>query len=117
MAAVNPISRTRRLVEKAVVRTSETQVRFDRGRARGLAGTGRDNSAPVEVVWMSVVKVDASTGCLLIDGRKVFPIVLSEPPPLGATTLDGKDAWAEVAAAGANFIRSGRNDWNLQSID
>jgi hypothetical protein len=66
---------------------------------------------------MSVVKVDASTGCLLIDGKKVFPIVLSEPPPLGATTLEGKDAWAEVAAAGANFIRSGRNDWNLQSID
>ena len=66
---------------------------------------------------MGVVKVDASTGCLLIDGKKVFPIVLSEPPPLGATTLDGKDAWAEVAAAGANFIRSGRNDWNLQSID
>ncbi len=65
---------------------------------------------------MSVVAIDA-TGCLVIDGRKVFPIGLSEAPPLGGKTRDGKDAWAEVASAGVNFVRTGLREWNLQQID
>ena len=55
---------------------------------------------------MSTVAID-STGCIVIDGQKVFPIGLSEAPPLGGKTPDGRDAWAEVASAGANFVRSG----------
>ena len=66
---------------------------------------------------VSAVSVDRSTGSLLVDGRKVFPIVLSNAPPLGARAPGGGDALAEVAAGGANFIRAGRADWSLDSLD
>ncbi|MGZ4315795.1 MAG: hypothetical protein ACXVRS_08165, partial [Gaiellaceae bacterium] len=62
---------------------------------------------------MSVVAVDGSTGALLVDGRRVFPIVLSDAPPLGAKTPSGGDGLAEVASGGASFIRTGRSDWSL----
>jgi hypothetical protein len=65
---------------------------------------------------MSVVAIDAN-GCLVIDGQKVFPLGLSEAPPQNGKTPEGKDAWAEVASGGVNFIRSGFRDWNLQQID
>jgi len=65
---------------------------------------------------MSTVAID-STGCIVIDGQKVFPIGLSEAPPLGGKTPDGRDAWAEVASAGANFVRSGFREWSLAQID
>lgn len=66
---------------------------------------------------MSVVAVDRSTGALLVDGRRVFPLVLSNGPPPGAKAPSGVDALAEVAAGGASFIRSGPPDWNLESLD
>jgi hypothetical protein len=66
---------------------------------------------------VSVVVVDHATGALLVEGRKVFPIVLSNGPPLGAKAPDGGDAFAEVAAGGASFMRVGRSVWNLESID
>ncbi len=66
---------------------------------------------------MSVVAVDRATGALLLEGRKVFPLVLSDGPPLGAKAPDGGNAFAEIAAGGANFIRVGRHDWSLESID
>ncbi len=66
---------------------------------------------------MSTVAIDPATGCLVIDGRKVFPIALSEGPPLGGKTREGNDAWAEVANAGVNFIRTGNREWHLQQID
>lgn len=66
---------------------------------------------------MSVVAIDGSTGCLEIDGRKVFPFGLSNPPPRGGKAPGGNDGWAEVAGAGVNFIRSAQVDWNLQQID
>jgi hypothetical protein len=65
---------------------------------------------------MAAVAIDA-TGALVIGGRKVFPIALSEAPPQGGQTRDGRDAWAEVAGAGVNFIRTGLHEWNLQQID
>jgi hypothetical protein len=65
---------------------------------------------------MSVVAID-STGCIVIDGKKVFPIGLSEAPPPSGKTPDGTDAWAEVARAGANFVRSGFRVWSLAQID
>ena len=52
-----------------------------------------------------------------MEGRKVFPLVLSDGPPLGAKAPSGNDAFAEVAAGGANFIRVGRPDWSLESLD
>jgi hypothetical protein len=66
---------------------------------------------------VSVVAVDRVTGALVVEGRKVFPLVLSNGPPLGAKAPDGGDAFAEVAAGGASFIRVGRPDWSLESID
>lgn len=66
---------------------------------------------------MSVVAVDRATGALVVEGRKVFPIVLSNGPPVGSKAPGGGDALAELAAGGASFIRTGRRDWNLESID
>jgi hypothetical protein len=66
---------------------------------------------------MSVVRVDRSTGALVVEGRRLFPIVLSNGPPPGAKAPNGKDALAELADGGAGFIRAGRPVWNARSID
>ena len=55
---------------------------------------------------MTRVTGDAATGNLVFAGRRVFPIGLSDPPPLGSKAPSGRDAWAEIAAAGAGFIRN-----------
>jgi hypothetical protein len=65
---------------------------------------------------VSVVAIDA-TGCLVIGGTRLFPIALSEAPLPDGQTRDGRNAWAEVADAGVNFVRSGLRDWSLQQID
>jgi hypothetical protein len=46
-------------------------------------------------------------GTIRLDGRKVFPIVLSKGPERGATTPAGGDGLAEVASAGVNVLRVG----------
>jgi hypothetical protein len=46
-------------------------------------------------------------GTVLLNGRKVFPIVLAKGPPRGATTPAGADALSEVAAAGVTFLKIG----------
>jgi len=66
---------------------------------------------------VATVTIDAQTGCLVVNGHKVFPLGLSEAPPLGGTAPGGNDAWAEIASASANLIRSGRSDWSLPQID
>jgi hypothetical protein len=66
---------------------------------------------------VSVVAVDRATGALLVEGRKVFPLVLSNGPPVDAKAPSGEDALAEVAAGGAGFVRVGRSDWSLGSIE
>ena len=66
---------------------------------------------------MSRVTIDGQTGVLQIDGEKVFPLGLSNPPPLGVKAPDGADALKELAGAGASFIRTGRGDWSLAAID
>jgi hypothetical protein len=58
------------------------------------------------------------TGALRIDGSDVFPLGFSNPPPLGSvSSTTGKDALQELKEGGASFIRTGRVDWSLQSID
>ena len=52
-----------------------------------------------------------------VDGRRVFPIVLSNGPLPSTLAPSGREALAEVAAGGASFIRTGRTDWSLGSID
>jgi hypothetical protein len=71
---------------------------------------------------VAAAAIDAASGCLTLDGEKVFPLILSDPPPQGGKTPDGKDAWGEVVngGLGANFIRSGRtlrSPWVLAHID
>ena len=66
---------------------------------------------------MSIVEVDRATGALVVEGRKAFPLILSDGPPLGAKTPAGVDALAELAAGGASFIRTGRSVWSPDSID
>ena len=44
---------------------------------------------------------------LEIDGRKVFPIGFTMPPPPDGKTPEGENAIAELAAAGATFLRTG----------
>jgi hypothetical protein len=65
---------------------------------------------------MTSVTLDP-TGALVVDGQKVFPLGLSLPPPVGGKTPAGKDAWQELKAGGASFVRTGRATWDAQQID
>src|SRR5437016_588803 len=66
---------------------------------------------------MSVVAVDTQTGSLTIDGAKVFPIALAQPPPVGGKTPTNTDAWNEIANAGVNFVRTAAVPWSSAQID
>jgi hypothetical protein len=46
-------------------------------------------------------------GTVLLNGRKVFPIVLAKGPEPGMVTPDGADGLTEVADAGVNFFKTG----------
>jgi hypothetical protein len=46
-------------------------------------------------------------GTTLLNGRKVFPIVLAKGPVRGSTTPAGVPALAEVGSAGVNFLKVG----------
>ena len=65
---------------------------------------------------MSTVTIDGS-GVLLVDGSPVFPICVSNPPPLGRQAPSGKDGWQELQAGGVSFVRTGRSDWSAQQLD
>ena len=56
---------------------------------------------------MTPTRVDPATGNLVVGGKPVFPIGLSDPPPV-STTVPGSavPAWAEIARAGVNFVRN-----------
>jgi hypothetical protein len=49
--------------------------------------------------------VDPATGDLLVAGKRVFPIGLSDPPPVDGTAPGGGPAWAAIAAGGVTFFR------------
>lgn len=65
---------------------------------------------------MSVVSVDAATGALVVDGRRIFPILLSKGPPPDRRAPNGRNGLAEVAAAGVTFIRTGAANWDAAEI-
>jgi hypothetical protein len=44
---------------------------------------------------------------LVIDGKKVFPIGFTMPPPPDSTAPNGKNGIAELSDAGATFLRTG----------
>ena len=62
------------------------------------------------------VEIDKAAGVLLVDGKKLFPIGFSNPPPLGAKAPSAKPALKELGDAGGNFIRVGIENWRLQDI-
>jgi hypothetical protein len=53
-------------------------------------------------------------GVLEIDGKKIFVICFSLPPPVDGKAPNGKNGVAELADAGATFLRAGAlgGDWN-----
>lgn len=65
---------------------------------------------------MTASTIDAGTGNLLVNGQPVFPLGLSDPPPLGSTAPNGRDAWAEIASAGAGFVRN-YTVWKRAGLD
>ena len=56
-------------------------------------------------------------GTTVLDGRKVFPIVLAKGPERGSTTPAGADALEEIAAAGVNFVKIGPASGTWKAAD
>jgi hypothetical protein len=70
-------------------------------------------AAGVLLAWLlpgtavgAVTRLDRH-GTTLVDGRKVFPIVLAKGPERGAVTPDGADGLDELVSAGVNFFKVG----------
>jgi hypothetical protein len=63
------------------------------------------------------VTIDGGTGVLVVGGEKLFPIGLSNPPPPGSETPDGRNGLAEVAVNGVSFVRTGIGDWDVELVD
>jgi Ca2+-binding RTX toxin-like protein len=59
-----------------------------------------------------------SAGTMVLNGQKVFPIVLAKGPDAGATTPTGTNAFAEVAQAGVTFLKIGpaTTPWTASDI-
>jgi hypothetical protein len=56
---------------------------------------------------MTTTRVDPSTGDLVVAGEPVFPLGLSDPPPVtGTAPVSGLPAWTEIARAGVNYVRN-----------
>jgi hypothetical protein len=66
---------------------------------------------------MARVAVDPATGALRTGGKLVFPIGLSNPPPAGQKAPNGRDGFAELASAGATFVRTGMQGWSGEFLD
>src|SRR3954462_8193422 len=65
----------------------------------------------------SVVKIDTN-GVLVIDGKKVFPIGFTRPPPPDAKAPNGKNGIEELRDAGATFLHTGAwgGPWEEETI-
>ena len=73
--------------------------------------------ALADAAGAAVTRVDRH-GTVLLDGRRVFPIVLAKGPERGSRTPSGADALAEVASAGVNFLKigPGTGTWTSRDI-
>ena len=47
---------------------------------------------------MTITKLDSQSGSLLVGGTRVFPLGLSDPPPVDSTAPNGKPAWGRSRA-------------------
>src|SRR3954452_21913644 len=52
---------------------------------------------------------------LVIDGRKIFPIGFTSPPPPEGKTPEGRNGIEELADAGATFLRTGAH-WDAEGL-
>ena len=64
----------------------------------------------------AVTRYDTS-GTVLLNGTKVFPIALAKGPPRDGTTPSGADALNEVIGAGVNFFKVGPATTTWTSAD
>lgn len=65
---------------------------------------------------MAPVTVDAATGDLRVQRKLVFPIGLSNPPPVDGLTPGGGSAWEAIAAGGVRFVRN-YTTWQASGLD
>ena len=65
---------------------------------------------------MARVTLDG-TGVLSVAGKKLFPLGLSNPPPLGKKAPSGKQGLAEVAEGGISLMRTGLETWAYSDFD
>lgn len=61
------------------------------------------------------VTIDGATGSLVVDGEKIFPIGVSNPPPVASKTPAGRNGLEEVRINGVNFVRTGVQDWSVDT--
>jgi hypothetical protein len=59
--------------------------------------------------------LDPKTGNVVSGGKAIFPLGLSDPPPVDGKTPSGGDAWTEIAGAGINFARH-YDPWSASSV-
>ena len=90
------------------------RVRGQRAQAEGVQIVVRRLAGMLAVVVAACASGAAAAttgsdgnGTVLLDGAKTFPIVLAKGPEPGATTPGGTDALAEVASAGATYLKIG----------
>lgn len=57
------------------------------------------------------------TGVLRVEGTKLFPLGLSNPPPLGTLAPSGKQGLAEVREGGISLMRTGIETWSRNDLD
>src|SRR3954454_14526078 len=57
------------------------------------------------------------TGVLRVAGKKLCPLGLSNPPPLGKKAPSGKSGLAEVAEGGISLMRTGIETWTRNDFD
>ena len=86
---------------------------------------------PVWFAWLAIAATAAEPaardhavriseeGVLIVDGKRVFPIALTMPPPHDGKAPDGRPAFAVLREAGITFIRSGPvgKPWSDAAID
>jgi hypothetical protein len=65
----------------------------------------------------STVAIDRPTGALVVAGEKLFPLGLSNGPPIGSQTPAGRNGLEEVAVNGINLLRTGIGDWSLELLE
>ena len=54
---------------------------------------------------------------MIVDGNRLFPIGVSNAPPVGSRTPAGRDGLEEVAVNGVSLVRTGIQAWSEEFAD